>query len=576
MRIRSVVVVLCAVLGAGLLPATAAAQPVAPSSSAGAAGIGDPYFPDDGNGGYDVENYALDLTYLPDEDRLFGTATIRAQATQALSSFNLDLDHANLKVTAVTIDGRAATWETSGAQELVVTPARQIRNRARYSTVVTYEGVPKTILDEEFGDSGFFHTNDGAVVIGQPDVATSWFPANDHPRDAASFDFRITVPEGLEAVANGRLRGTQTRAGKSTWTWQAREPMAPYLAGLAIGQFDLRAYQNRGIRYWDAIDPALDSTLPPVRDDEGAIPPEQTYGQVARTALARQPEVVAFLEQTIRRRYPFSEAGGVVDLEPRLFFALENQTRPIYSQHFFDSTFSDAEPFAASVVVHELAHQWFGDDLRLFAWKDIWLNEGFATYMEWLWADREGLTPVQEQFDALADVPADNPFWATTIGDPGSSNEELFDISVYFRGAMTLHALRVEIGDDAFFRLLQRWAGRYAGQTVRTEQFITLAEQVSGRQLDDFFKRWLFTPERPSDLSTPAAESAAAAAVSADGTPAPAAEGTPTPSAESTPARPAEDDMASDATARRTVDIDDGRAVQVDGRRHTLRPSIGG
>ena len=181
-------------------------------------------------------------------------------------------------------------------------------------------------------------------------------------------------------------------------------------------------------------------------------------------------------------------------------FALENQTRPVYSKDFFeegDVTDND------SVITHELAHQWTGDNLALGRWQDIWLNEGFATYMEWLWSQDQGRDSVQDIFDSFATIPADDPFWDFTIGDPGP--DHLFDIQVYDRGAMTLHALRQKIGDAAFFRLVKKWTSTYAGGNVTTPKFVALAEQVSGKQLDGFFHTWLYTSTKPASLGSSSA-----------------------------------------------------------------------
>jgi hypothetical protein len=218
-----------------------------------------------------------------------------------------------------------------------------------------------------------------------------------------------------------------------------------------------------------------------------------TRGEHAEAALDRQPEIIAF-EESLYGRYPWSASGGIIDDVEGLGFALETQTRPIYAPDFFDNQ-EDSD----SVVVHELAHQWVGDSLAVAAWQHIWLNEGFATYTEWLWSEREGLGTAQEIFDFYAAViPADDPFWQVVIGDPGT--DLLFDISIYYRGAMTLHALRQKIGDDDFFRLLRKWVRRNAGGNVSTPQFIKLAEKVSGQDLDDFFQTWLFTPAKPAGI----------------------------------------------------------------------------
>jgi aminopeptidase N len=478
-----VVVSVCAALAlsngpAGAAPAQAGCRPGAP-------GLGDPYYPLDGNGGYDIKHTRLDLSYDPATDVLSGVATIKARTTQDLSAFNYDF--VGLDVRAITVDGRSATWARD-AGELTVTPSRCIPDSRRFVTVVTYDGVPETINDA-FGLSGFFHTDDGALVIGQPDVAATWFPANDHPLDKSAFTFAITAPTGLEVLANGTLQSTvDGGAGRTTWTWDAPEPMAPYLAMMAIGEFDVDAYEEDRLPFWDAIDPTLPAPII----------------EVAQGSFDRQGEIIDFLA-SIFGPYPFSTAGAIVDNEERLGFALENQTRPIYAAGFFESSID-----GDSVIVHELAHQWVGDSLALAAWQHIWLNEGFAQYAEWLWSEHEGLATAQELFDEIAAIPARSSFWRLVVGDPGPDG--IFDAPVYYRGAMTLQALRNEVGDRAFFRILRRWAVSREGGNVTTDEFIALAEAISGRQLDDLFQTWLFTPEKPPELDAAAGEAAAVAA----------------------------------------------------------------
>ncbi|MGY1743918.1 M1 family metallopeptidase [Blastococcus sp. SYSU D00695] len=462
-----------AVVAAALLGGcTRAVEGDATPAVAGADGIGDPYFPLDGNGGYDVTGYDLDLRFDPDTDTLAGTATVVATATLGLGSFHLDLF--GFDVPSVTVDGEEAEVTRDGG-ELVVRPPAPLAPGREFTTVVSYEGVPEP-LDDGLGAAGFLQTGDGALAVGQPDVAASWFPVNDHPADAATVRVSVSVPEGLEAVSNGELVGSTTEDGRTTWEWSAEQPMAPYLVTLAIGEFDITEREEDGIRYWDAVDPALDEE--PARGSA-------TTGEVVDAAFARQPEVLAFLAEWFGP-YPFDVAGGIVDDVPELGFALENQTRPVYSPVFFSD-----EDSGVNVVVHELAHQWAGDSVRLGGWQHVWLNEGFATYAEWLWAEHEGRTTPQEVFDRLARQPAGDDFWDVPIGDPGPDTGDLFSDAVYQRGAMTLQALRTEIGDDAFAELLLAWFNQRAGQAVTTDEFVALAEEVSGADLDDFFTEWL-------------------------------------------------------------------------------------
>ena len=466
---------------------------------AGAAGLGDPYYPLYGNGGYDVGHYGLALTYQPSTDVLTGVATISAVATEDLYRFNLDLQ--GLTVRSVQVGGKRADWTRTDDHELVITPQKKLKEGATFVTVVRYDGVPRTVLIPGFDpplEAGFIHTDDGAVVAGEPEVAANWFPVNDHPLDPATYTFTVTVPAGLEVIANGDLVSHTTSGSHTTWTWNATEPMASYLATASVGQYNLRTYDlPSGITMYDAVDPDLYT-----ESTDASDPGAPTFGQIVDQSFARQGEILDFLADTFGP-YPFSTGGGSVDDYDGLFFALENQTRTVYSKYFFFDTFG-----GDSVVVHENAHQWFGDSVAVAQWKDIWLNEGFATYAEWLWAAHDGLFTEQEAFDFYYDVvfPADDPFWTIVVADPGV--DHLFDDPVYYRGAMTLHQLRLRVGDEDFFDIARTWAATKAGGNGSTPEFIALAEQVSGQQLDDLFQTWLFLPERP-DVATGAARQVA-------------------------------------------------------------------
>ncbi|HEV7733474.1 MAG TPA: M1 family metallopeptidase [Candidatus Binatia bacterium] len=454
----------CLVFILAVRPSVASGQEFLP----GAAGAGDPYFPLDGNGGYDVRSYGLEVKYDPATDLLEGRAKIRARTTQNLSTFNLDL--VGLTVHSVTVNGLPASFSRDGG-EFTITPAVGLRQGRAFTVLIDYSGVPVSLEG-----AGFIHTDDGALVAGEPHVAASWFPVNDHPSDKASYTFEITVPEGLTAVANGILERQRTVDGWTTWTWKQREPMASYLATATIGAFDLRAYRVENVRFWDAVDPDL------------AAP----YGAHIDALFSLQPEIIEFFEDLLSK-YPFRAGGGIVDDYVGLGFALENQSRPIYAVEWFSQYPQDAE----GTFAHEIAHQWFGDSLSIARWKDIWLNEGFATYAQWLWDEAKHGVPVQENFDYYYfGYPANNPFWQVIIGDPGV--DHLFDYPVYDRGAMTLHQLRLAVGDPTFFAILKRWTQERKGDNVTIEEFIAFAEKMSGADLDDLFQTWLFTPGRPA------------------------------------------------------------------------------
>lgn len=444
--------------------------------------MGDTYYPGYGNGGYDVRNYNLDVRYDPATDVLEGRATIRATATRSLCSLNLDL--VGMTVRSVEVDGRPVMWERSG-QELVVTPAHPLGRHRGFRVVVEYDGVPTEFtLPGTTLPSGFMATEDGATVAGQPEVATAWFPVNDHPSDKASYVFDVTVPRGTEVVANGHLAGVRSRHGWTRYVWVAPEPMASYLATIDIGEWDVRRWRTDDrLPVYDAVDSAITGGLREEID----------------SSLARQGEILDVLERSFGR-YPFSTVGAIVDNQDDLLFALETQTRPVYSKYFWLDSEGNPEN-GDGVVVHELAHQWFGDKVALDRWQDIWLNEGLASYAEWLWAEHEGQgTPAEIYREIYDAIPADDPFWSVEIGDPGV--ELLFSDPVYVRGAMAVQALREEVGERAFWRIVRAWAAFREHGT--TPEFIALAERVSGRQLDDLFDAWLFTGEKPALADAPA------------------------------------------------------------------------
>ncbi|WP_340376087.1 M1 family metallopeptidase [Streptomyces sp. SS7] len=450
--------------------ATAAASFLVIAASAapapGADGIGDSYFPQLGNGGFDARHYDLSLAYDPGTDRLDGRTTITARATQNLSSFDLDLQQ--LEVTRVEVNGRRAQFTRDG-DEIRITPRGTLRKGGTFEVTVTYGGVPEPLGGPiVFGsDYGWMKTDDGVFVACEPNAASTWFPSSDHPSDKATYDIRIKAPKGLTGVSNGRLVSTYDK-GTSTYThWRETRPMATYLATATIGKFDVRTGTTPGgTPIYVAIDPVLANS--------------NNVDVYAVTAAATDYWSQVF------GPYPFEETGAIVDDMPQAGFSLEVQSKPVYSAVRSEST-----------IVHELAHQWFGDSVSVAHWKDIWLNEGFATYAQWLWAEHQGTRSAHDSFLAGYNArPADSSFWQITVGDP--QRDTMFASAVYQRGAMTLQVLRERIGDTAFFRLLPAWTKLHRYGNADTADFVRLAEKISGQQLDDLFQTWLFTTGKPA------------------------------------------------------------------------------
>jgi aminopeptidase N len=433
----------------------------APAGRAGAGGVGDPYFPDAGNGGYDVDHYVLELTWDPTRQHVEGTTTIRAVASEALASFSLDL--IGLDVTAVDVEDSPARWERPDDHELVVTPARTLPAEATFTTVVRYDGTPAPIAGPASLEPGFMTDGREVYVASEPNGAATFFPSNDHPTDKATYEIRVTVPDDLDVAANGLLRETIPGAGVGTETWvfEAPDPMATYLVQVVVGN----------LRFEQLTGPA-------------GLPIRNVYDADARdgvrAAFEPQGEMIDFFDDLFGP-FPFATYGAMV-LDEDLGFALETQTLSLFGSGV------TGEP----VVAHELAHQWFGDHVSVASWADIWLNEGFATYAQWLWSEHRGAGTVDERALASARTPGlDVP-----PADPGP--DQLFHTTVYLRGALTLHVLRHELGDDAFFEVLRTWVDRYGGAAATSADFEALAGEVAGGDLRPLFDAWLRAPSLPA------------------------------------------------------------------------------
>ncbi|WP_460459528.1 M1 family metallopeptidase [Angustibacter peucedani] len=456
----------------------------AAGATAGSTGVGDPYYPTYGNGGYDVEQYDISVQYEPRTDALKGQTRVLARTTQALSRFDLDLA---LPASKVLVNGVPATTSTKNGTELVVTPAQPLRKGVYLTVDVTYAGHPGSVVAG--GYAPWVKTADGAVAVGEPQIAAWWFPSSDHPRDKATYDVRVDVPKGVEALSNGFLRSHTSGRTRDVWSWQETKPMASYLAFMAVGQFDITSTTTA-------------SGLPVVTAVASHGGSEGTY---AKGDLARTGEVIDW-HASQWGPYPFDITGGVAPAAD-FGFALENQTRPVYTRGFWHDGPN------IYVIVHEQAHQWYGDSVSVDAWKNIWLNEGFASFAEWRWSETHGDGSAASLFASYyASNPASSSFWTVKIGDPGRDNE--FDGAVYDRGAMALQALRTRLGDTDFFQVMRDWPVQHRYSTGTIAQFQDLAEQVSGQDLASFFDHWLYQPTRPAATAEngfPSALQAAAA-----------------------------------------------------------------
>lgn len=465
---RALTAVVAGALGCALV---ASSQPVVaaagPGDRVGSDGIGDSYFPLDGNGGLDVLRYRIDDRYRFGTGRLAGTTQLTVRATEDLDAFHLDL---LLPVRGVTVDGVAAEQRKPVRHEVLVTPADPIAEGQEFEVVVSYAGRPGPI--GYLGERNWLANRREVVAMNQPHMAPWWFASNDHPSDKALMDISITVPRRKQVFANGD-RVSRERHGKvTTHRYRSAEPMATYLATFAAGRFDVRRGKRDGLPWTAAVSRLLS-------------PSERAANM---DLMRRTPRVVAALEDDLGD-YPFGQVGGLVTgLD--VGFALENQTLPTYPSTGRDYT---------GLVVHELAHQWFGDSVALRRWRDIWLNEGAATFMEWRWDETHGGRSARAELCHQYRLrPETSSFWDLAIGDPGP--DQIFAGAIYYRGAMTFQALRNRIGQQDFWTLLRRWVRVNRDGLGTRLAFKRMAEDVSGRELEGFFRVWLDTTSKPADV----------------------------------------------------------------------------
>jgi aminopeptidase N len=425
--------------------------------------VSDPYFPDHGDPRFSVLHYDLELEVRIEGNRLDGRATLTAVARENLTEIELDLGA--FSVTTVTVDGRKPARFRHVGGRLRISLANGVKADHELTVSVGYRGTPKA-MPGVLGDAGWEELADGVIVAAQPYGAPSWFPCNDRPDDKATYQITVSAPTGYHVVANGTLIESRRRASAVTWVYEQPEPMAPYLATVNIGRY---AVQN------------LDALVP-----MAVVVPGDLHLELP-SSFSRQPEMLAaFVE--LFGPYPFASYTVVVTADD-LEIPLESQGVSVFGLNYLRDDW-DAE----RLVAHELAHQWFGNTVTASGWNDIWLHEGFACYSEWLWSEHSGRDSADEQavryWARLDGLPQD-----LLLGDPGAS--DMFDDRVYKRGALLLHAVRRTVGDDAFFTVLRTWTERHRDSSVRTEDFVRLAEELSGSDLGDLFNAWLYAEALP-------------------------------------------------------------------------------
>ena len=420
----------------------------------------DPYVPGHGDLAWSATHYDLALSYDVESNRLAGTAVIAAVADEDTSRVVLDL--AYLQVAKVTVDGKPPAKWAHRDHRVVLTLKRELRSGQAFTIQIRYSGRPRTVVLPHLGDAGWEELTDGVIVAGQPHGAPSWFPCNDRPSDKAPYSIRVTTAQNYTVVANGNLVGRTRRGSGETWHYELEEPMASYLATVQVGRYRLTEDEAAGI-------PVL-----------GAIPEDAAEG--FDRSFGRQREMLDYFTEAFGP-YPFARYTAVVT-EDDLEIPLESASLSTFGRNFLTGEWSEVR-----LVAHELAHQWFGNAVTLRDWQDIWLHEGFACYAEWLWSEAGGYDDSCDDLARSHHARLEKLDQDLLLADPGP--ELMFDDRVYKRGALTLHALRLTIGDNAFFDLLRRWVARHGGGSVTTADFEALTAEVSGQDVSGLFQAWL-------------------------------------------------------------------------------------
>lgn len=459
---------------AGSTSPTSAVEPSStprPDGAAGSAGIGDPYYPLSGNGGYEVDSYDIDVTYDPVSNRLAGTTAVALTVTEAglLGSFHLDLQP-TMTVSAVRVGGKAAPFAHQGA-ELIVTPTAGLQPGSKAEVDVTYTGRPAQIPGgaANLGDGGWYRTpSGGAIAIGEPFSGSAWYPVNEHPSDPASYQVTATVPQKWSVISNGLPSAVglpAAPAGMKVFRWVQTHPITSYEATI----------------YIDTFSTVKDTTV----DGKPIISVFAPTGDVAKyKKLATDTKHILQVLSTHFGSYPFASAGGIYTGQ-KLTFALETATRPVYADWVDTDT-----------IVHELTHQWFGDDVVIQRWSDICLNECFASYGPWLWhqdVDKIDLDAVWVR--QMADPQVTDPqFWSSPLVDMGAGNEFT---AVYSRGPLAIHALRKQMGEKPFAALLKGWPATYGGKAASWADLVAYVNKLSGQNLTAFINAWFVGTTMP-------------------------------------------------------------------------------
>ena len=494
-------------------------EPPPPVFTPGSRSAGDDLYPQTGNGGYDAQNYDIELIYDP-VTNLFETGTkttMTATATQNLSEFTMDFQ--DIGVTSVTVNGTPADdYEFVTAEPAIEAPATTLQklvidppgagvlDGTTMTVVVEYAGEPALIVDPDDSWEGWIpacYTDvveicDGGFTVNEPNGTNGWFPSNNFPTDKATFDTSITVPDGYESAGMGELVSNPDNPDDTeTWNWSEDDPTSTYLATGTTGQFD-----------WTTptiTETLTGRTIPQNNFVEATATPDQQAA--IATSLGRSQEMHNFLANRFGT-YPYDSNGVVADRVPGVCYALENATK----SHFAGNCSTGAPGVSQSTLLHEISHQWMGNAVTLENWDDIWFQEGWAQWVSWSWNFTDGTSTsspgAQWNSNYISGGGASDPKWNTIPTELNDDPVDLFaTFPTYTRGAMTYEGYRQIVGTQKFFEFARELVDRFKYDNVSTEEVVDLMIEVSDFTGDDlalleqYFDQWLYQAGRPTITS---------------------------------------------------------------------------